>query len=335
MELRRVEGLPPGLLDADAHQLAELLGGPTLLRLKGRASAVQERENSCSAGETSQGMSFSRPQRPNGNSNQRLSGVGFPESPLPLTEAHQGGLAPLFISVLLHGNETSGWEGLRRVLQAGLRPERDLLIFFGNLAAAAAKVRTLPRQADFNRIWRPAAGIAAEVLGCIGELPLMAVVDLHNNTGKNPHYAVLTDLSPGNLGLARLFGDVAVQIEEPASVLTRALGANGPSIAVELGPIGDPDAADRAADYLTALFRLPEAPLGRVDELRLFRALARVHVPEDAAFGFAGLDAGKDFDLILDGDLQANNFHPIPPGTAFGVAATALPCGCWTTSIRM
>ncbi|MCZ0945481.1 MAG: succinylglutamate desuccinylase/aspartoacylase family protein, partial [Gammaproteobacteria bacterium] len=96
--LRRIEGLPPGLLDVEARALNDWLGAPTLLRLKGR-----ERN-------------------------------------------------PILISVLLHGNETSGWDGLRQVLrQHAAALPRDLLILIGNVEAAAAGVRTLPDQADFNR----------------------------------------------------------------------------------------------------------------------------------------------------------------------------------------
>jgi len=81
---------------------------------------------------------------------------------------------PLLISVLLHGNETSGWDGLRQVLRRrAARLPRDLLILIGNVRAAAAGVRTLPDQTDFNRIWRPASGIAREVLDAIGDLYLL------------------------------------------------------------------------------------------------------------------------------------------------------------------
>ena len=288
MQLRQIEGMPSGLLDAEAHQLAELLGGPTLLRIRGAASDPR----SSSAQPQDLQPRVARPQ--------------------------EGRHPPLFISVLLHGNETSGWDGLRRVLRTRRPPGRDLLIFIGNVAAAAANVRTLPGQADFNRIWRPASGIAAEVLGWLGAQPLMAVVDLHNNTGRNPHYAVLTDHGQGSLGLARLFGEVGVRIEEPDSVLTRAFTERGPCVALELGPVGDPKAADRAADFLAALFEMAKAPTAKVDDLRLFRTLARVHVPDAVAFEFAGQDDAQGLDLLLDPNLQANNFSLLPLGTAFG-----------------
>ncbi len=298
MELRQVEGLPPGLLDAEAHQLAELLGGPTLLRLKGASSGP------LSCGEV--------------DARQRPLAAGLRENPSPTAGLHEVDLAPLFVSVLLHGNETSGWDGLRRFLRLQPALQCDLLIFIGNVEAAAVGLRKLPGQADFNRIWRPATGVAAELLAGIGAQPLLAAVDFHNNTGQTPHYAVLTDLSQGSLGLARLFADIGVYLERPDSVLTRAFAGRSPCIALELGPVGDPQAAERATGFLAALLNLDEPPQGAGD-LRLYRALARVHPPKDAAFGFAET-AEEDLDLVLHGDLQASNFQPLPAGTAFGVA---------------
>ncbi|MYF50385.1 MAG: peptidase M14 [Gammaproteobacteria bacterium] len=265
--LRRIEGLPPGLLDVEAQALNDWLGAPTLLRLKGRERT------------------------------------------------------PIFISVLLHGNETSGWDGLRQVLRrhAAALP-RDLLILIGNVEAAAAGVRTLPHQADFNRIWRPASGVGAEVLAGIADEPLLAVVDLHNNTGQNPPYAVLTDLSPSSLGLACLDeSGVGVFVEEPDTVLTRAFAGRTPSVALELGPVADAQAVPRAVRYLDKLFALAEMPTGRMDDLRLFRTLARVHPPVNAAFGFSGIGEG-DLDLVLDAAIEASNFRALPAGAEFGVA---------------
>ena len=265
--LRRIEGLPSGLINVEAPGLRDWLGAPTLLRIKGRARDA------------------------------------------------------ILISVLLHGNETSSWDGLRQVLRrrAAALP-RDLLILIGNVEAAAAGVRTLPHQPDFNRLWRPASGIGAEVLASIAEEPLMAVIDLHNNTGRNPPYAVLTDLSPGSLGLATLFeGGVGVFVEEPDTVLTRAFAGRAPSIALELGPVADPEAVPRTVRYLDQLLDLDLVPDGRSDDLRLYRTLARVHPPAGASFGFAGV--GEDaLDIILDSDMEASNFRTLPAGAAFGVA---------------
>ena len=151
-ELRQLEAVPPGLLEAEPDELLALLGGPTLLHLK--------------------------------------AGMSGP-----------GALAQtLFVSVLLHGNETSGWYAVQRLLRDVPTPPRELMILIGNVEAAAAGMRTLPGQQDFNRMWREPQGVARDVLRCVAKQPLLAVVDLHNNTGRNPHYSVLTDFSAGSPG---------------------------------------------------------------------------------------------------------------------------------------
>ena len=52
---------------------------------------------------------------------------------------------PLFVSVLLHGNETSGWDAMREVLTAYGDRElpRALSLFIGNVEAASAGRRHL------------------------------------------------------------------------------------------------------------------------------------------------------------------------------------------------
>lgn len=207
-----------------------------------------------------------------------------------LEGAVDGGPQPagaLFVSVLLHGNETSGWYALRQLLRDQPAPPRDLLLFIGNVEAAAQGVRRLPGQGDFNRMWRAPTGIARQVLQRATAVPLLAVVDLHNNTGKNPHYAVLTDFSPGSLSLAAMFGDTAVYIEEPATVLTRAFSPGTPNVTLELGPINDSRATARAYDFLCRLLPLASIPPAAPDGVRLYRTLARVHPRPGARFGFA------------------------------------------------
>lgn len=249
----------------------------------------------------------------------------------------------LFVSVLLHGNETSGWHAVRQLLRDFPTPPRGLLLFIGNVAAAASGVRTLEGQQDFNRMWRNPAGLAREVLNYAATVPLLGVVDLHNNTGRNPHYAVLTDFTPGSLGLAALFGNTAVFIEEPATVLTRAFSPATPNVVLELGPVGDREAAVRAYEYLCGLLELQTIPEADPASIRLYRALARVHLRPEARFGFQSqgsaafpADGGieplaatapasqsptAECDLLLDDAMEASNFNRLPAGTRFGLAA--------------
>ena len=62
---------------------------------------------------------------------------------------------PLYVSVLLHGNETTGWETIRALLKRYPEGElpRSLSLFIGNVRAARENLRFLDDQPDYNRIW--------------------------------------------------------------------------------------------------------------------------------------------------------------------------------------
>ncbi len=228
----------------------------------------------------------------------------------------------LFVSVLLHGNETSGWEGLRRYLRETPELPRSLVVFIGNVSAAAAGMRVLPEQQDFNRIWRNARGhgaaLAAALQAALADVELFAAVDLHNNTGHNPFYSVLTDLDDHNFGLAYLFSEKAVYIREPDTTLTQWFAGRCPSVAFEVGPVGDPRCDDRVADFLARCLELDAVPSATSGELELFRALARVHVRRGVEFSFAGED--ETAPLVLTGGMEAVNFHDLEAGTRFGAS---------------
>ena len=275
MPLRTHTQLPAGLLDCDATELHEHLGGPALIQL-------------------------------------------------------EGGLKPaLFVSVLLHGNETSGWDGVRRYLAETPDLPRDLTLLIGNTEAAAAGLRALPSQPDFNRIWRGADGqggaLAAAVQSAIADQAFVASIDLHNNTGHNPYYSVVTDLEPHNLGLAYLFSDKAVYVEEPDTVLTRVFTERCPAVALEVGPVGDPRCADRVYDYVKRCMALTTIPEAAPDQFSLFRTLVRVHIQEEVGFRFEGDEEAEGAaPLVLTGGVEAVNFHVLGRGTVFGASELAV-----------
>ncbi len=262
--------VPSGLFSTAAHQLTEVLPGPTLVRLAGERNP------------------------------------------------------PLFLSVLLHGNETSGWDALCEVLARKQPLPRSVLLFIGNITAAAQGQRSLPGQMDFNRIWRGAnaeSGLASAVLSALAAQPLFAALDIHNNTGRNPHYSVLTNVTRHTAGLARLFSDKAVLVEEPDSVMTRAVAKLCPATTVEVGPVADPRSTARTVRLLDAYLALDRVPEENPAELKLHRSLARVHVAEGVAFDFADeAEAARlmQDDLVLTAGMEAVNFHPVPAGTEFG-----------------
>jgi hypothetical protein len=226
---------------------------------------------------------------------------------------------PLFISVLLHGNEVSGWNALRRLLASPEPLGRSLLVFIGNVSAAAQGVRMLPGQQDFNRIWRgEVAGAEGEMARAVADylqrIPLFAAVDLHNNTGHNPHYTVLTRLDAPCRGLASLFSGKAVYIQEPDTVLARIFDELCPAVTLELGPVGDRNCEERAWDYLKRCLALETVP--RSGPVELYQTRVRVHVREGVTFSF--VDDRRATPLVLTSGVEGVNFHALPAGTRFG-----------------
>ena len=239
---------------------------------------------------------------------------------------------PLFVSVLLHGNEHSGWHAVCDVFKQLEALPRSLLLFIGNVDAAQAGVRTLPDQTDYNRVWRghvgPEREWADELLDYVATESPFAAFDVHNNTGRNPHYSVLTNLEPASKGLAGLFSDKAVYIEEPDTVLSRALQNMCPSIAVEVGPIDDQASDARTLELLLAALCLENIPDDPGDALKLHQAVARVHVPDHVRFDFVGElppQATATDDLLITGGIEAVNFHEIDAGFEFGYSRVPLP----------
>lgn len=224
-----------------------------------------------------------------------------------LFDLRRAGEAPLFVSVLVHGNETSGWDAVRR-----LRRElaaSSVLLFVGNVAAARAGVRALPGRPDFNRVWEGGEWPEAKVADAVSEFVAAAqprlAVDVHNNTGRNPPYSVLARQDAATLAAARAFAGRALFATQPSGFQTGRLARTCTAITVEVGMADDPASTDRAAAFLRS--RLDPSPTGAAAEpllgeregLALFETVARVTLSDDA---------------VIVPDTQRFNFRTAPAG---------------------
>ncbi|MBK1716610.1 M14 family metallopeptidase [Thiocystis violacea] len=239
----------------------------------------------------------------------------------------------LFVSVLMHGNETVGWDAIRGLLLerrarfGDLRLPRALSLFIGNVTAAASGVRRLPGQPDYNRVW-PGSQLAPtiehrlmrRVVEILSERRVFASLDLHNNTGLNPHYACVNRLDNRFLHLATLFSRTVVYFIRPAGVQSMAMAELCPSVTVECGKVGEQQGIEHAWRLIDAALHLtdiPEHPLPARD-IDLFHTVAQVKIPEDVSFAFAPADG----DLVLDPELERMNFRELARGTAFARVRT-------------
>jgi succinylglutamate desuccinylase len=276
--------IPDGLLELESHQLWQLLDRPTLIHL-------------------------------------------------------QGDLQPaLFVSILLHGNETTSWLAMRELLRKyhdqDRRLPRSLSLFIGNIEAARYRQRHLPDQPDYNRIWNmgddseslvnatPEQLIAQQVIAEIRSRGVFASIDIHNNTGRNPHYGCITRLDKHSLHLARLFNKIVVHYTSPKTVQSYAFGEFCPAIVVECG---QPDLADgtaHALEYVETCLNLQsfdDLPDSAIADIDLFHTVAIVRVPEEIKFSFNNEPSD---DISFPNEMDCLNFRELSIGTKFGKAKT-------------
>jgi succinylglutamate desuccinylase len=232
---------------------------------------------------------------------------------------------PLFVTVLAHGNEGTGYCAVQALLQAYRDQElpRSLSVFFGNVRAARDGLRFLDGQADYNRVWpgtetpeTPEARMMQQVVDSMKTRGAFASIDVHNNTGINPHYACINRVDNQFLHLASLFSRTVVYFIRPLGVQSMAMSYLCPAVTIECGKPDQQYGVAHARDYIDAclhLSELPEHPVASHD-VDLFHTVATVKVPAEVSFGFED-DA---VDLQLVSDIDHLNFRELPAGTRLG-----------------
>ena len=278
-----LDHIPDGLLSCSASGLQAILPGPTLIQLPGR-----------------------RPR-------------------------------PLFVSVLLHGNETTGLAAIQSLLDKYRDKQlpREVCIFIGNVTAAAQGKRHLDGQPDYNRVW-PCTGFADECAGNTEEHRMMrqivdhmhqrdvfASIDVHNNTGLNPHYGCINKLDNRFFHLATQFSRTVVYFIRPTGVQSMAFADICPAVTVECGKPDQPHGAAHAADFINSCLSLAEIPAHDIasHDMDLFHTVATVSVPEHIRIFFDGDDdrrvPSRD-EIHFRPDLDHLNFHELDADITLG-----------------
>jgi succinylglutamate desuccinylase len=230
---------------------------------------------------------------------------------------------PLFVSVLLHGNEPVGMQAMQQVLKRYQEQElpRALSLFIGNVTAAANQQRRLDGQPDYNRIWRkgdtPEHAMAAEIVAQMRKRGVFASIDVHNNTGLNPHYGCVNRLDHRFLRLATNFSRTVVYFTKPEGVQTSAFADLCPAVTLECGQPEQEYGVKHAAEFLDTVLNMARLSERQVPEhdIDLFHTVALVKVPEEVSFGF---DESADVDLCFEADLDHMNFRELTAGTVLG-----------------
>jgi len=227
---------------------------------------------------------------------------------------------PLFICTLLHGNETTGFYAVQRLLKKYRNTPlpRSISIFIGNIAAAKKNQRRLSSQDDYNRIWPGShhsnsaeKDMMQTVTHIMEKKKPFASIDIHNNTGKNPHYGCINILNPHGLVLASKFSDIAVYFTDPKGVQSSAFSDFCPSVVLECGQASDKSGEEHALSYLESILKLDDLASHNSNNLKLYHTIARVTIPKTTSIGH------RTDDVVLNTQLEEKNFHLILPGTQF------------------
>jgi hypothetical protein len=143
-----------------------------------------------------------------------------------------------------------------------------------------------------------------------------ASIDIHNNTGINPHYACINRVDNRFLQLAALFSRTVVYFIRPLGVQSMAMSALCPAVTIECGKPDQQYGAQHAQAFIDACLHMQEIPDHPVasQDVDLFHTVAIVKVPDEASFSFTDETA----DLRLFSNLDHLNFRELPAGTQLG-----------------
>jgi hypothetical protein len=232
------------------------------------------------------------------------------------------------VATLLHGNEPSGLRALVDLLRSDLVPATRVVCFVGATEAALAPpgfaLRMLPGRRDLNRCFQPPwsdreGEIAAEALRLFREAGCEALVDLHNNSGRNPPYGVATGVDSARLNLTALFAERFVVSDLRLGSLVEATAEDFPTVTIECGRSGDPQADDTARAGLERYLSLPALEMHerRWGRMTIFAEPVRVCVRPGVRLAFGELPV-SGADLTLVSDIDRHNFSPVMPGAPVG-----------------
>jgi len=234
----------------------------------------------------------------------------------------------LFLSLLLHGNENSGWDIVKNILckYQGQTLPRSLSIFIGNVKAARYKKRKLENQTDFNRTWgdgeTPEHKMMQSIIKIMRERGVFVSIDIHNNNGLNPHYACINKLDKRSLKLAREFSRMVIYFIRPIGVQSLAFAELCPAVTLECGQPGDEYGIQLTTKFIDKILQLEKLePEPKIEEtIDLYHTTGIIKIPEEFDFSFNGEKADIEF---IKG-IEKLNFEEIASDTLLGRLSTGI-----------
>jgi len=232
------------------------------------------------------------------------------------------------VATLIHGNEPSGLRAVHAWLRTGAVPATDVVFWIAALRTALGPPlfarRALPGGRDLNRCFRPPFTgsaedeLAGEALALLRETRPELLLDLHNNTGHSPAYAVGYREAAVEVAVSSLFGDFFVHSGIALGALTEVTVDDFPSVTIECGRAGDPEADAIARRGLARALELDHLRAHALEErVRVLRDPLRVRI-RDGVKLHIGEAPGAGADLTVAADVDRHSFELLPAGTRIG-----------------
>ena len=232
---------------------------------------------------------------------------------------------PLFISILLHGNEFSSLIILQKILKKYHEKvlPKSLILFIANPQACAQGVRQLEGQLDFNRIWNggssPQHSVAEQVLQYVKDQKIHIAVDIHNNSGENPLYSCINKKKKTFIKLAQIFSKDIVYFTEPDSVLSIAFSDICPTVVLECGLPGNKKGINAGIQFIETI--LNEDTDWRNDEVKIphiYSTYARLYIEPDSKISFHQKPVLNNDHFCLTDQFDKFNFKELQTHTILG-----------------
>jgi len=162
--------------------------------------------------------------------------------------------------------------------------------------------------------------MAHEILSIMKRRGIFASVDLHNNTGLNPHYACISQMDPRHMNLALLFRRTVVFFTKPHNTQSVVFSEFVPSVTLECGLSEALYGVDPVVNFLDDCLHLSEVSSHSVapEDIDLYETYSRLALSPRTPFAFAHEPEAKDASVVFRSDLDALNFSELDPGTLFG-----------------
>lgn len=224
---------------------------------------------------------------------------------------------------------------MHRWLRGGVKPAVDTVLVIASVATALTPPefthRHLPDEPDANRCFgrddsSPVTAQANAMLEKIARVQPEALVDIHNTTGINPPYGVGHGLSTAQLALTHIFASRYMRSELSMATLMEAALPICPSVAIECGRRGDPDADAVAWSGLEAFLHKTELELHALppEPMQILEQPHRVIVRPEVELRYG--DAPIAGALTIQDRIDLHNFHELPAGSRLGwFTGDALP----------